>query len=252
MKTQVIDNKRQAIIWGRFSSDKQSDGDSRERQERLNRALAKREGIQVHKEYFDEGVSVKDGATPLFKKVIDSLPEGVGIITENLDRINRGHPWRAKAFIADILETGHFIITSQDGREYTADSISQLETLLLGDMATNVAYAENSKRIKRVREAKAQAVELARKGIPSPLGAWLPPHLKYNFDTKRYDIRHDRLAIVQRIFKEYASGKGVTSICKGLNVDRIPTFRGKRIGDWTKTTIFTLLRYEGLIGVLTL
>jgi DNA invertase Pin-like site-specific DNA recombinase len=248
MKTQVIANKRQAIIWGRFSSDKQADGDSRERQERLNRALAKREGIHVIKEHFDPAASVKDGATPLFKKVIASLPEGVGIITENLDRINRGHPWRAKAFIADILEAGHFIITSQDGREYNADSISQLETLLLGDMATNVAYAENSKRTKRVREAKAQAVALSRKGIPSPLGSWLPPHLKYNFDTKQYDIRQDRLNIVKRIFKEYAAGKGVTSICKGLNLDKLATFRFKR--GWSKVTIFTMLRYEGLIGVL--
>jgi hypothetical protein len=140
---------------GQLSSSQQSDGDSKDRQDRLNWALATREGIKVIAEYFDEGISVKNGATPLFKKVVDELPAGVEIICENLDRINRGHPWRAKAYIADILEAGHFIITSQDGREYTAESIGQIETMIMGDMLTNVAFAENSKRTKRVREAKA-------------------------------------------------------------------------------------------------
>ncbi|MCX6924998.1 MAG: hypothetical protein NT154_17560, partial [Verrucomicrobia bacterium] len=49
------------------------------RQERLNRAYAKREGIKVLAEYFDEATSVKDGATPLFRKVIAELPNQVGI-----------------------------------------------------------------------------------------------------------------------------------------------------------------------------
>ena len=85
---------RQAIIWGRFSSSKQEDGDSRERQDRLNRACAERLGVKVIGEHFDEGVSVKDGATEKFKQVIADLPAGVGIICENLDRISRGKPWR--------------------------------------------------------------------------------------------------------------------------------------------------------------
>jgi DNA invertase Pin-like site-specific DNA recombinase len=212
--------------------------------------LAKREGIKVIGEHFDPAASVKDGATPLFKKVIAELPSGVGIITENLDRINRGHPWRAKAYIADILEAGHFIITSCDGREYTSESIEDISTLVIGDMATNVARYENNKRTGRVREEKAKAVELARQGKPAPFGSWLPPHIKYNFETKQYDLRQDRLDILRRIFNEYASGKGVTSIAKGLNKDRVATFRFKKVGGWSKVTIFTMLRYEGLIGVL--
>jgi DNA invertase Pin-like site-specific DNA recombinase len=248
MKAQRIEHQRQGITWGRFSSSKQEDGDSRQRQDRLNREMGKRAGVKIIAEYFDEGVSVKEGATPLFRQVVAELPNGVGIICENLDRINRGHPWRAKAYIADILEAGHFIITSQDGREYTSESMGQLDTLVIGDMSANVAYAENNKRTKRVREAKQSAVELARQRKPSPLGSWLPPHIKYNFETKQYDIRPDRLQIVKRIFDEYAGGKGVTSIAKGLNNDAIPTFRFKR--GWSKVTIFTMLRYEGLIGVL--
>lgn len=242
--------QRQAIVWGRFSSAQQSDGDSRERQERLNREYAKREGIHIVAEYFDEASSVKDGATPLFKKVLASLPNGVGIVTENLDRINRGHPWRAKAYIADLLEAGHFIITSQDGREYTAESIAELDTLVIGDISANVAYAENSKRIKRVREAKAQAVELARQGKPSPLGAWLPSHIRFNFETKHYDFNQDIADITERIFREYIQGKGTSNIARGLNHDGIPTFGSKKVGAWTRSSIAELLRYEGTIGIL--
>ena len=249
-KSSIKSAQRQAIVWGRFSSDQQKDGDSKDRQDRLNHALAKREGIQIVGEHFDPAASVKDGATPLFKKIIADLPQGVGIICENLDRINRGHPWRAKAYIADILEAGHFIITSCDGREYNQQTIEELDTMVMGDMASNVARYENNKRTTRVLEEKKNAVALARQGEPAPLGAWLPAHLKFNPVTNQYDIRQDRKAIIHKIFKDYASGKGVVSITGDLNLARIPTFRGKKIGKWQRTTIFTLLRYEGIIGVL--
>lgn len=241
---------RQAIMWGRFSSDKQSDGDSRERQDRLNRAMAKREGIKIIAEYFDEGTSVKDGATPLFKKVVASLPKGVGIVSENLDRINRGHPWRAKAYIADILEAGHFIITSQDGREYTAESIGQLDTLVMGDMSANVAYAENEKRKQRVGEAKDSALALARQGIPAPLGAWLPAHIRYDAETNTYKFNEENRDVIRRIFAEYVKGKGCGNIARGLNQDGIPTFRRKKVGGWLGGVVSQILRCEGIIGTL--
>lgn len=240
--------QRRAIMWGRFSSSKQEDGDSRERQDRLNRALADRLGIKVIAEHFDPAASVKEGATPLFKKVIAELPQGVGIICENLDRINRGHPWKQKAYLYDIIERGHFIITSQDGTEYNDQTINQVGTVATGDLQTNLANAENAKRTARVKEEKGKAVELARHGIPAPLGSWLPPHIKFNFETNQYDIRPDRLDVVRRIFKEYVAGKGCVSIAKGLNQDKIPTFRFNR--GWSQVTIWTMLRYEGFIGVL--
>ena len=250
--TNKHNGQRQAVIWGRYSSQQQGEGDSRERQERNNRECAKRLGVKVIKEYFDEGVSVKDGATPLFRKVVAELPAGVGIITENLDRISRGHPWRSKAYIADILEAGHFILTTQDGREYTTESIAELDTLVIGDISANVAYAENSKRIKRVREAKDNAIDLARKGIPAPLGGWLPAHIKYNFDTKQYDINEQSKATTKRIFDDYASGKGMHTICLGLNADNLPTFGSKKAGCWITSTLQHFLRSERVIGTLTI
>jgi DNA invertase Pin-like site-specific DNA recombinase len=158
--------QRRAIIWGRFSSSKQEDGDSRERQDRLNRALAKRLGIKVIAEHFDPASSVKEGVTPLFKKVIAELPQGVGIICENLDRINRGHPWKQKAYLYDIIERGHFIITSQDGTEYNEQTINQVGTVATGDLQTNLANAENAKRTARA-ERKRQR-RLNWHGMASP------------------------------------------------------------------------------------
>jgi DNA invertase Pin-like site-specific DNA recombinase len=242
--------QRQAITWGRFSSDKQADGDSKDRQERLNRECAKRAGIEIVAEHFDAGVSVKDGATPLFRKVIADLPAGVGIICENLDRISRGHSFSALNDIYNLINDGHFIITSQDGKEYNQDNIEDIGTVLTASMSAILARSENNKRTKRVREAKAQAVELARQGKAAPLGKWLPAHIKYNPETKQYDIREDRRKVIERIFKEYANGKGVVGITKGLNEDGILTFRGKgKLNGWQRTTVFCILRYEGVIGI---
>ncbi len=245
-----METTRQAITWGRFSSDQQKDGDSKDRQQRLNRECAKRVNVQVIKEYFDESKSVKSEVTPLFRKVIADLPNGVGIVAENLDRINRAHPWKQKAYIYEIVKDGHFIITSQDGTEYNNETIDQVGTVATGDLQTNLANAENVKRTKRVKEAKTNAVELARQCKPAPLGAWLPAHLKYNPKTKVYDIDEDRKAFFEKLFTDYANGKGVTLITKELNEKGIPTFRSKTVGGWQKSTIFTMLRFEGLIGVL--
>ena len=242
--------KRQAILWGRFSDPKQRDGDSRDRQERLNRALAAREGIHVIKEYFDEGISVKTGQTPLFKKIIADLPEGVGIIAENLDRIDRSHPWVQKANIYAIIQKGHFIITTQDVTEYNQATVNDMGTVAKGDLQTNVANAENVKRINRVREEKAKAIQLAREKKPSPLGGWLPSYLRYNFDTKQYDFNDEIAGITERIFKEYVKGYGTSRIAARLNDDNIPTFGSKKIGCWTRSSISEHLRYEGVIGTL--
>jgi DNA invertase Pin-like site-specific DNA recombinase len=246
MKTKT----RQAVVWGRFSSAKQEDGDSRDRQERLNRGMAKREGIAIIAEYFDESMSVKEGATKLFEKVLSNLPKGVGIICENLDRISRGHPWRAKAYIADILEAGHFIITSQDGREYNAETIEELDTMVMGDMATNLARAENIKRAKRVNEARETFYALARQGKAAPLGAWLPAHVRYDFDTNQYRIVEANRQIIQRIFDEYVSGKGCSNIARGLNDDGIATFRRKKVKGWLGGVVSQILRCEGMVGTL--
>ena len=246
----IKNTEKQAIIWGRHSSEKQSDGDSKGRQERLNRAYAKRKGIEVVAEYYDESQSVKIGTTQLFDKVVAELPSGIGIICENLDRLSRGHPWKAKAYFYDIIQAGHFIATTLDDKEYNSETIEKIDTMMLGDIGANVARYSNNLRISRVREEKNKAIEMARKGLPSPLGAWLPSHVKYNFDSKQYDIKEDIRGIIQRIYSEYSKGKGTSNIARGLNNDNTLTFVNKKAGQWTRSTISQMLRYEGTIGTL--
>lgn len=241
--------QRQVILWGRFSSEQQKDGDSERRQNDLNRATAKRLGVTVIPEHFDPASSVKDGATPLFKKVVSELPKDVGIICENLDRISRGHSWRTKSMLLDLIEDGHFIITSTDAKEYNQESIEELETVMVGDMKTALAREENNKRTKRVKEAKQSALELLRHGKAAPFGSNLPPHIKYNPETRQYDIVKDKLAVVKSIFEDYANGHGVQFIIQRLNKSGIKTFKRQLVNGWQKSTIFSMLRYEGFIGI---
>ena len=162
-----METTRQAITWGRFSSDQQKDGDSKDRQQRLNRECAKRVNVQVIKEYFDESKSVKSEVTPLFRKVIADLPNGVGIVAENLDRINRAHPWKQKAYIYEIVKDGHFIITSQDGTEYNNETIDQVARL------PRVTYKQTWRMLKtssEQRESKRQKpMRLSWQGKVNPL-----------------------------------------------------------------------------------
>ena len=240
--------KRQAISWGRFSSDKQSDGDSRDRQERLNKECAKRLGIELIAYHFDEGVSVKEGVTPKFKAVLKSLPEGVGIICEDLDRINRAHAWKAKAYILELVEAGHFVITSADGVEYNKESINNPNTLIVGDVKSTIAYGENRKRIARVREEMEKAIDNVRKGIPTQLGAWMPSHVFFNTETRNYEVKEDVKATIARIFSLYNQGEGYGRIAKVLNEDGVLTTRRKKVNGWDAASVGKILRNDGYIG----
>lgn len=246
-----VQQMKTAIIWGRFSSIGQADGDSKSRQLRNCRAYAAQHGIQIIKEVFDEASSAKGGATALFHRTISELPKGCGILTEELDRISRGHSWRTKAFLMDLIDSGVWIITINDGVEYSSDTIDKLSTTLLGDLKTAVAHEENSKRIKRVREEQSKIIQSIRDGKPAALGGWLPPYIKYNKATGQYDVDLEKQAIVQRIFKQYLEGNGCNVICKKLNEDGIPTPR-KGLPNWQPASIGYILRNENVIGNITI
>ena len=154
MNTKNSEKQRQAILWGRFSSDKQSDGDSIDSQNRYNRECAKRNGIEIIREYFDEGISVKNGPTPNFLLMLKDLAPGVGIICRDLDRISRGHCIDSLAFLKnEIVNKEHFVITSTDNIEYNQETINQSSTLVVGSMKATIAFGENEKRIRGVRDA---------------------------------------------------------------------------------------------------
>jgi len=243
--------QRQAVLWGRFSSDKQADGDSRDSQYRYNTECAKRRRIEVVGDYFDEGISVKDGATPNFLAMLATLPKGVGIICRDLDRISRGHPIDSLHFVKhSVIGKGHFVITSTDDIEYNQDTINEGTTTAIGQFKSTIAYGENEKRKRGVRDSQNKRIEMARQGKPSSLGAWLPAYVSYNFDTGQYDYKKDIIATIKRVFDAYVSGKGTGEITRALNKDNTPTLAKKKAGAWTRGSVGELLRYEGVIGVL--
>jgi DNA invertase Pin-like site-specific DNA recombinase len=248
MNTNTPAAKRQVVIWGRFSSDQQKDGDSQDRQDRVNAKAVERFNLDPIAKHFDPGTSVKSGVTPLFKRMVSSLPPGVGIVAENLDRINRDHPWRQKAYIMDLIDAGHFIITSGDNVEYNTTTVQDFSVIAVGDLKTNVSNSENEKRTGRVREEKLKAIDAARHGQPAPLGAWLPRYVKFNFETRQYDYDENIIAAIHTMFEMYSNGTGVNLICRKLNNDKVPTFLKREIGKWTRSSIMEIMRYRGVIG----
>src|ERR1043166_1844193 len=110
-------------IYGRFSDDKQMDGDSERRQIELNTKCLKNNGVAILGQYFDRAVSAKDGKDWKTKKELSKLlnivQPGQGICIENFDRFDRSHPWKSNHDILSLLERGISIITSSDGKEYT-------------------------------------------------------------------------------------------------------------------------------------
>jgi hypothetical protein len=119
--------------------------------------LAKRLGIRVLEGHFDPAASVADGATPLFKRVIAELPSGVGINCENLDRISRGHPWRAKAYTADIVEAGTTKLEAE--KSQGASQIAELR----GKQSSNATLPDTIRRLAAMIDDCPTKQEIRRK-----------------------------------------------------------------------------------------
>ena len=67
----------------------------------------------------------------------------------------------------------------------------------------------------------------------------------WNKETKELVINKEQMKIVKRIFEEYASGKGATTIAKNLNKDGIPSPLNKK---WIGESVLGILHNEKYVG----
>jgi len=92
-----------------------------------------------------------------------------------------------------------------------------------------------------IANTKAGKYAAAKKG--RPMGK-LPFGYRFGEDGK-VEINEAEAAIVRRIFREYLSGAGMTTINRILNAERIPSPQGAM---WSPTTVGVILMNEAYIG----
>jgi len=243
----------------RFSSAKQSAGDSYERQIKAAKAFATSKGLELAdpKDYlfFDAGRSVYtrkhiDDTSELarFLGYVEdgTVPAGSYLVIESLDRLSREKVRDALPRFLDLLAKGINVFTSLDQRTYTKDF--DVTDLLVSIISMSRAHEESATKGSRVSSAWAKKHKEAR-DTGKPLGKLRPLWLDLTPDG--YVLNPAHAQVVQRIFDLSAKGHGSRVIAAALNQEGISTFSADRknsSGLWGFSTIRHILESRTTLG----
>jgi len=249
-----------AISYKRFSSRRQTLGDSDRRQTQLTEEYCKRHGLRLIDTYLDAGLSAFTGEnlgdSGALKKLLDAartgkFRRGTVLIVESLDRLTRQEMSTAVRLFLDLLDTGLAVVTLIDGEQvFTKERVdSDLTALIIAIVILLRANNESRNKRERARQAQATARQKARERhipISTKCPVWLTVTGKG--DNKRFMVNEDRARTVRRIYRLAASGLGQHRIARALNEEHVPTFSGKP--RWRGAAIAHLLVSKAVIGVL--
>lgn len=253
-----IDNvKGGAFSYARWSSNKQTEGDSLRRQICQAESWCLRHGLRLSKERFvDSGVSAYRGKNQSAElgRLVEQLKAGDVLLVEDADRLSR-QDWKAAMdFVDRVLAKGVKIVTLQNGNEITAESFRTNPGVFLQlILNAHLGHSENVKKAARVREAWVTKRAEIRAGtaIRQRLPGWLF-HEKSFVGGKTVlgavKVDEAKAATVRQIFKLTLAGWSRRRIAKEFNSKGVPSVSGQA-KHWNAQSILAcIIRNPAVIG----
>jgi DNA invertase Pin-like site-specific DNA recombinase len=244
-----------AYSYLRFSTPAQLEGDSFRRQTALADRYAKDHGLVIDRslKYEDLGISAFRGANAEtgrladFKEAVRAglVPVGSVLLVESLDRLSRLVPRMAIRVLEDIIVLGIEVVTLNDGKSYTLETIdndhSALLIALIYFMRANEESATKSLRIKAAWEGK--------RLLGKPMTAACPAWLTLDKVNGVFIVDPNKAKVLVSIFEDMRLGTGLESITKRLNKEGVPPFgRGKM---WHRSYVNKIRDNPAVIGTFT-
>jgi DNA invertase Pin-like site-specific DNA recombinase len=240
-----------AYSYVRWSSEKQTAGDSLRRQTAAAEAYVQAHGLTLDTStYRDAGVSAfkgknaVEGALGAFLQAVDAgrIPRGATLIVESLDRVSRAEVLDALEVFTSIIKRGITLVTLQDNAVYSKESIKDNWTQLIISLSVLARAHEESltksRRVKAAWDAKRASGKPMTRMAPS----WL------SLVDGKWVIDKVKAKVVQRIFRLALEGHGTPSIARALNKDKVPTMQSA--SEWSFGVVNALLRKPAVIGEL--
>lgn len=247
-------SRPKAYSYLRFSTPEQMRGDSFRRQTAMAQEWCLRNGYTLDDglTFRDLGVSAYRGANLKTGRLGDFLEavragqvlKGSLLLVEALDRVTRLEPLDALDALRDITREGITVVTLNDNRSYTEESLrSNFVDLMVSLMLFMRANEESATKARRLR----QAWDAKRnKAAEKPLTAAIPAWLRLNKETQTIEGIPDRVALVQRIFKLTLEGQGMESIAHTFNQEEIKPWG--RSSFWHRSYIKKIQETPAVIG----
>lgn len=243
--------KPRAYSYLRFSTPEQLKGDSLRRQTQLAEEYARRHGLVLDTELNlrDLGVSAYRGdniETGALGAFLTAVKEGVVepgslLLVESLDRVSRKVARKAVRILEDIVEAGITVVTLNDGKQYTADSLDGFDFV----MAVLILIRANEESATKARRIKAAWHSKRQRAKSATLTAITPGWIELDGQRKPVLIP-ERAAVVRKIVKDFLRGVGKHTIARDLNAAKVPPFG--RAKHWHRSYIDKILTSPALVG----
>lgn len=243
-----------AFSYLRFSTPAQMLGDSFRRQTSLAQRYALDHGLELDEglTFHDLGVSayrganVETGRLADFKEAVTMglVPRGSYLLVEALDRLSRLTPWKAVRVLQDIVELDIKVVTLNDGKLYTPETLEKEPVDLL--IAMILFMRANEESLTKGRRLKAAWEGKRLQAGNRPLTASCPGWLTLDKGTQKFIIDDSKAAIIRTIFTKLRDGVGLEFIAKELNQQGVKPFgRGLM---WRRSYIQKLRDNPAVVG----
>lgn len=231
--------KKKLYSYIRWSSAQQTAGTSLERQTAAAREYAFNHNLEFV-EILDGGISAfkgknaTEGALADFIAAVKAavIPADATLFVENLDRLSRQDVLAANRLFIELLMLGLTIVTGQDKRVYTRESVADNPTdLMISILYFARANEESKTKSDRVRDASLRALARFQSGLPTTIkGGGADPFWIQRGDRDTSPIKHPaHWVAIKKIVELSLQGIGCSRIRQVLddNLNLYPPPRQK-------------------------
>lgn len=255
----------QAYSYIRWSSKKQSTGDSLERQLDYARKIASEHHLELV-EIVDKGVSAfkgknaSDGELGRFIDAVEAkrIPNNCWLIVENLDRISRDNIVKSTRLFTHLIELGVTVVTGMDDKIYSYDSVvanptELMYSLMLFMRANEESKTKSSRTVKNALGMIRKHQEGERSVDGYPFAIEVVGSHPFFVDTSEGVVKPHPLYFdaARLILTKRADGWGTNRIKKYLDATVPPPLnrRNKTLKTWSHDTIRRLPHTEQILGI---
>lgn len=245
-----------AYSYLRFSTPDQIKGDSFRRQSSMAVEYATRNGLtwDTSLTFHDLGVSAYRGRNAEEGRLGDFLeavqvglvPRGSYLLVEALDRLSRMTPRKALRVLERICEEGITVVTLNDGKAYTDESLDTDQVGLI--MAIVYFMRANEESATKARRLRAAWTAKRAKALDRPLTSTVPAWLRLDKESGKIEAIPERAAIVKGIFKAFLAGHGKEAIAQDLNRQGAACFG--RAKHWQRSYVHKIIGNPACFGQL--
>lgn len=248
----------------RFSSAKQSEGSSFERQIAMARKVALEHGLELVTDYQDLGVSAFKGAnskTGALSRFLDeigrSVPVGSWLFIENLDRLSRADIVTAQELFLSIIRRGITIVTGMDNKVYSLETVNANPLdLLISIMMFTRGNEESQTKRNRTNASALLKIKKHQENpqVPAVAIEEVGKNMWWTDTTSGYVEPHPiYFPIVKKIIQLKKDGYSTGAVLEYLNDHYTPpaATSNKRHDKWSISMVSRLFATKALIGIKT-